>query len=76
MDWGTKFAIGVIVLFIMSMPFWIGDIVYQRRIDSCAGSTACATDAWNDYLTLMIIFGATWTAVVILIVVRNVADHV
>lgn len=75
MDWGTKFAIGVVVLFVMALPFIVGDMVYQRRINNCASST-CTSDAWNDYLTLLVTFGAVWTAVVILIVVRNVADHV
>lgn len=76
MDWGTKFATGTVILFVMILPFIIGDMVYQRRMNTCAGSTACTTDAWNDYLTLLVTFGSVWTAVVILIVVRNVADHV
>lgn len=76
MDWGTKFAIGVIILFVLAMPFWIGDIVYNKQVNNCAGSAQCESAAWNDYLTLIIIFSSVWTAVIILMVVRNVADHV
>ena len=76
MDWGSKFAIVVIILLIMGMPFFVGDIVYNKQVNNCAGSAQCESAAWNDYLTLIIIFGSVWLAVVILMVVRNVADHV
>lgn len=76
MDWGSKFAIIVIILLVMALPFLIGDVIYNKQVNKCAGATTCENAAWNDYLTIIITFGSVWTAVVILMVVRNVADHV